>query len=95
MTLRAISRLLQHHHTLFVQETTVPTSKEHASELIKEAIARSNKASPGQIKTIKSLNSKVTDEYLDGMTMKQASAMITALFAVSARKKKEEGGKRK
>ena len=59
--------------------------------MIKAAIARSNKASPGQVKTIKGLNSKVTDEVLDGLTMKQASAMITALFALSARKKKEEG----
>ena len=64
---------------------------EHASDLIKAAIARSNKASPGQVKTIKGQNSKVTDEVLDGLTTKQASAMITALFAMSARKKKEEG----
>ena len=34
---------------------------------------------------------KVTDEILAGLTMKQASAMITALFAMSARKKKEDG----
>ena len=59
--------------------------------MIKAAIARSNKASPGQIKTIKSLNSKVTDEFLDNMTMKQASAMLTVLLATSKRKKKEDG----
>ena len=68
---------------------------EHASDLIKAAIARSNKASPGQVKTIKSLNSNVTDEVLDSLTMKQASAMITALFAMSAREKKEEGEQKK
>ena len=50
--------------------------------MIKAAIARSNKASPSQVKTIEGLNSKVTDEALDGLTMKQASIMITAMFAL-------------
>ena len=50
--------------------------------MIKAAIARSNKASPSQVKTIKGLNSKVTDEAFNGLIMKQASIMITALFAM-------------
>ena len=63
--------------------------------MIKAAIARSNKASPGQVKTTKSLNSKVTDEVLDSLTMKQALAMLTVLFAMSGRKKKEDEEQKK
>ena len=72
----------------------MPTSKEHACELIKAGIARSKKASPSQIKTIKNLNSKVTDEFIENLTMKQASAMLTALLATAKRKKEDEEHKK-
>ncbi len=63
--------------------------------MIKEAIAKSSMASPGQLKTIKGLNAKVSEETLANLTAKQASAMLTALFALSAKKKKEDGKKKK
>ena len=72
----------------------MPTSKEHACELIKAGLAKSKMASPSQLNTIKNLNSKVTKECLDNLTIKQASVMLTLLLAAAKRKKEDEEHKK-
>jgi hypothetical protein len=71
-----------------------PSSITEASDMIKELIAKNDKATAKQLAKLKELGVKMTPEQIDSLTIKQAAALITTLF-MNQRKKKGGGDKGK